>query len=144
MISEINFFGPLNKDQTKPQGQRWTFEIKCKNVEEGRIFESDEIINDDLVKKNVKNNILYYVQEGTGYESHPLFDLFFLCKHKNKDTLVMIDVTGGNSTTAEKKLKKISKWINKQNLKIMISKVLFLLLVPRWKINMIKKMSHMH
>ena len=113
MLNEINFFGPL-KDQTKQRGgQRWTFEINCENVEEGRIFDNDKIIqiNDNFVKNNVTKNTLYYVQEGKGYETHPPFNLFFLCKHKNKDTLVTIDVTGDGIKIAENKLERISKWI---------------------------------
>lgn len=68
-----------------------------------------------LEEKKVKENILYYVQEEIGYKSHP-FDLFFLGKHNKKDTLVMIDVTAGDSTIAEYKLDRISKWIGEQKL----------------------------
>ena len=95
----------------------WTFKVKCKRVEAKRIFVSDKttLINDDLIVEKVQENILYYVEEGKGNKSHPLFDLFFLCKHKNKDTLVMIDITDG-IFTAEDKLTKLSKWIRKQKL----------------------------
>ena len=64
----------------------WLFVVKCKGVEPGRIFSSDKttLINDDLIGEKVQENILYYVDEGKGKKSHPLFDLFFLCKHKIK------------------------------------------------------------
>ena len=95
----------------------WTFKVKCKGVEAGRIFVSDKttLINDDLIGEKVQENILYYVDEGKGKKSHPLFDLFFLCKHKNKDTLVIIDITGG-IFTAEDKLDKLPQWIQEQKL----------------------------
>ena len=68
--------------------------------------------------RKIQKNTLYYVQEGEGFRTHPLFDLFFLCKLNNeqKDTLVMIDISGGGIQVAEQKLKKISKWIKKQKL----------------------------
>ena len=58
----------------------WFFIISCKEVEPGIIFASNKItlINDDMIGEKVQENILYYVNEGT----HPLFDLFFLCKNK--------------------------------------------------------------
>ena len=68
------------------------------------------------MKEKVKENILYFVKEGTGFASDPLFHLFFLCKHDKKDTLVVIDVTGGGIITAEEKLERISKWIGEQKL----------------------------
>ena len=68
------------------------------------------------MKKNVKENIFYFVKEGKGFASDPLFHLFFLCKHDKKDTLVVIDVTGGGIITAEEKLERISMWIGEQKL----------------------------
>ena len=115
MMKEIIF---LDTEDPAEDQLLWTFKITCKDVEEGRIFDKDEIIpvTDDFVKENVKENILYYVKEGKGYVTHPLFNLFFLCKHDKKDTLVVIDVTGGGIFAAEEKLKKISKWIGEQTL----------------------------
>ena len=98
----------------------WTFAFEPTQVKEGRIFDSEEIIqiNDVEVEKKVKQDTLYYMQERPGYKTHPLFDLFFLCKaYPNfQDTLVMIDITGGGILTAEDKLAKLSKWIGEQKL----------------------------
>ena len=112
-----NYYYPFHFpfDKNHP---RWTCEITSKYVEEGRIFEKDNFIsvNDDFVKKNVRENILYYVKEGKGFASYLLFHLFFLCKHDKKDTLVVIDITGGGIITAEENLGRISKWIGEQKL----------------------------
>lgn len=96
----------------------WSFLIKCEQVEERRIFAHKKAtpINDELID-NLQNNTLYYVQEGKGYETHPLFDMFFLDARRKKPTLVMIDVTGSSDIVeVEKKLKKLSDWIGEQKL----------------------------
>ena len=61
----------------------------CENVLPGRIFDDDKAIqiNDDLIEKKIQKNILYCAQKGEGFPTHPLFDLFFLCKIRNKDWL---------------------------------------------------------
>ena len=111
------------------------FNITCGDVLSGRIFDGDEPthINDSLVEKKVEKNILFYVKEGESYKYHPLFNLFFLCEHQMKDTLVVIDVTGGGIKTAEEKLERISKWIGEQKLENLLLRVSCLRLVPRWK-----------
>ena len=102
-----------------------TFKIKCEKV--GRIFCGILSINDDLIEKFQKNT-LYYVQEGKGFETHPLFDMYFL--HTIDDTeskiniddseiekpiLVMIDVTGSSDIElVEAQLERISEWISEQ------------------------------
>ena len=70
-------------------------------------------MNDTLIEKKVKPNTFYYVKEGKGNTTHPLFNFFFLCEDKEteKQTLILIDVTGGDIMSAEANLERISNWI---------------------------------
>ena len=96
------------------------FAIAFKDTRIGRIFDDDKAIqiNDTLIKKKVKPNIFYYVEEVEGRTTNPLFDFFFLCKNNEtkEKTLVLIDVTGGSIVVAENKLSELSKWIGEQKL----------------------------
>ena len=95
------------------------FKIDMQTMMPGRIFDGGKAIqiNDSLIEEKVKPNTFYYVKEGGRYDTHPLFDLFFLGKNQEtKQTLVLIDVTGGGIKTAEEKLKRISNWISEQKL----------------------------
>ena len=71
-----------------------------------------------MIEKKVKPSTFYYHEEGKGNTTHPLFVFFFLCEHKEtkKQTLILIDVTGGGIMTAEAKLERISNWIGEQKL----------------------------
>lgn len=86
------------------------YKFCCEDVVQGRIFDGHKPIQitDSLIEKRVGKNTLYHVQEGKRFRTHPLFDLFFICKLAKKDTLVMIDVTGGDIGAAENKLSKLS------------------------------------
>ena len=96
------------------------FSIAFEDTSMGRIFDGGTAIEitDALIEKKVKPYTFYYVEEGKGITTHPLFDFFFLCEDDaTKDpTLILIDVTGGGIMTAEDKLEKISNWIKKQKL----------------------------
>ena len=96
------------------------FAITFENTSIGRIFDGDDAIkiNDALIEKKVKPNTFYYVEEGKGNTTHPLFDFFFLCEEEKtlQQTLILIDVTGGGIIAAETKLEKISNWIGVQKL----------------------------
>ena len=56
------------------------FAITFEYTSVGRIFDGDKAIqiNDALIEKKVKPNTFYYVKEGKGNTTHPLFDFFFL------------------------------------------------------------------
>ena len=72
-----------------------TFKIKCEKVKVGRIFGGKASpINDDLIEKFQKNT-LYYVQEGKGFKTHPLFDMYFL--HTIDDTESKINIDDSES-----------------------------------------------
>ena len=77
-----------------------------------------------MIEKKVKPSIFYYVEEDKECTTHPLFDFFFLCENEKtaEQTLILIDVTGGDITVAEKKLERISNWIEKQKLEKFVLK----------------------
>ena len=85
----------------------------------GKIFDGDEATQiNSLIEEKIKPNTFYFVEEGKGKKSRPLFDLFFLgnSQNQNEQTLVLIDITGGTIAVADAKLERISNWIGKQKL----------------------------
>lgn len=90
------------------------FDIRCTSLTPpGWLFPSDDCSDYDVNK--VLPNVLYYVNERNGLNTHPLADLFF---RTNNDELVLIDVSGGNKKACQEKKQKLAKWIQKEQANI--------------------------
>jgi len=85
------------------------FAIECKSLEAGRFFATSQ--NTTTHNANLKENVIYYVLEGKGHDSHPLADLFF----RVKDQVVLIDIYGGgNVDGARGKETRLKEWITRE------------------------------
>jgi hypothetical protein len=85
-----------------------SWEIKCKNLKQGRLFEGDDITNYVENFKNMVCDTIYYVVEEKGETTHPCCDIFFCTKNNE---LVLIDVTSGGENLVKKKLINLSSWV---------------------------------
>ena len=81
----------------------------------------------DRTFTDIKPDILYYAQEGFGYSTHPLTDIFFVTARKE---LVLVDVTGGKISQVEFKRDRMNQWINSQQKDIHDHEVHGVILAP--------------
>ena len=86
------------------------FDIKCAMLKAGRFFAGDDTTK--YAAQTLTENVIYYVDEGPGKETHPLADLFFRTK---SNEVVLIDV-GGSLVDREilKKRNNLQAWIRQQ------------------------------
>ena len=52
-------------------------------------------------------DVIYKAKEKNGQDKHPLADIFFLTEERE---LVLVDVTGGSDTEANKKAKRLNRF----------------------------------
>ena len=83
------------------------FLIKCERLKPGRFFIGSDT-NDYNVDK-LKENVIYYVDEPER-DKHPLADMFFRTKFNE---VVLISITGGNYSAAERTQKSLESFIIK-------------------------------
>ena len=82
------------------------FSIKCTSLESARLFPGDD--SSICVTEFLRQDVFYCADERNGKATHPLADIFFITKKKE---LVLVDITGGDSSTVLKKRKNLLSWI---------------------------------
>ena len=83
------------------------FKIKCKDLVPGRLFPQHDT-SIDFNMDEFEPDVMYYVVEGAGEDTHPICDMFF-CTAKGE--FVLVDVTGGGDALVKKKKGRLSQWI---------------------------------
>ena len=93
--------------------------IKCKDLMSGRLFYRHDVQKYMENFNKMNKDTIYYVQEGKTADgsrqySHPLCDIFFKTERDEREELVLIDVTGANMKNVQKKVAKLSTWIDRE------------------------------
>ena len=88
---------------------RIPFRIECKALLPGRLFSGTATSNHRNFC-DLQSDVMYYADELPS-NSHPLCDIFF---RSSCNKIVLVDITGGNELTVEKKKSCLANWIEKQ------------------------------